>query len=187
MATSKSQRIGIWTIAIVLTVGTVGSFFAMVLENDNYKIDQEKAQKDYQAQLEQFREAQKEAQKANRPLEGYEAKPFDRSSISKLSVDVLKEGDGAVVQADSTINANYFGWTYDGSIFDSTNKNGTLTPIDFSLSQVIEGWQEGLTGVKVGSTVKLVIPAEKAYGNQDDGTGRPVGPLMFIVEVKEVK
>lgn len=173
MATSKSQRIGIWVIAVVLTIGTIGSFFIMVLENDNLKIDQENAQK--------------EAQKANRPLEGFEAKPFDKGSISKLSVDVLKNGDGPVVQADSTINANYFGWTSDGSIFDSTNKNGTLTPIDFSLSQVIEGWREGLTGVKVGSTVQLAIPAEKAYGSQDDGSGRPVGPLMFIVQVNALK
>lgn len=187
MATSKSQRIGIWVIAVVLTIGTIGSFFIMVLENDNLKIDQENAQKSYQEELKKYVEAQKEAQKANRPLEGFEAKPFDKGSISKLSVDVLKDGDGPVVQADSTINANYFGWTSDGSIFDSTNKNGTLTPIDFSLSQVIEGWQEGLTGVKVGSTVQLAIPAEKAYGSQDDGSGRPVGPLMFIVQVNALK
>lgn len=180
MATSKSQRIGIWVIAVVLAVGTIGSFFVAILANNNSEKDQENAKKQYQQLIDEQR-------KANKPLDGYQAEKFDKSSVTELKVETLKEGDGQVLAADSTITANYFGWTADGKIFDSTNKNGTTTPIDFSLAQVIKGWTEGLTGVKVGSTVKLSIPADKAYGDIDDGTGRPVGPLMFIVEVKAVK
>lgn len=180
MATSNAQRIGIWIIAIVMAVGTIGSFFAIILANDNQKVDQQNAQKSYE-------EALAESRKANKPLDGYEAAAFDKSSVTELKVETLKEGDGPELQADSTIAANYFGWTADGNIFDSTNKDGTTTPIDFGLNQVIKGWTEGLTGVKVGSVVKLSIPADKAYGDTDTGMGQPTGPLMFIVEVKELK
>ena len=180
MATSKSQRVGIWVIAGVMLIGTIGSFFVIILQNDNAKVDEQNAQTEYQKLVE-------EMQKANRPLDGHEAVAFDKDAVTELKVETLTQGDGEELKADSTITANYFGWTSDGKIFDSTNKDGTTTPIDFSLAQVIEGWTKGLTGVKVGSTVKLTIPGEMAYGNTDTGNGRPVGPLMFIVEVKGIK
>lgn len=180
MSATKSQRIGIWVIAIVMAVGTIGSFFVVILANDNAKLDQQKQQEAYQKLLD-------ESRKANKPLDGYEAVPFDKATVTELKAEVVKEGDGAEVKADSTINANYFGWTADGKIFDSTNKDGTTTPIDFSLAQVIKGWTEGLAGKKVGSVVKLSIPADKAYGDVDGGTGQPTGPLMFVVEIKALK
>jgi FKBP-type peptidyl-prolyl cis-trans isomerase len=184
MATSTAQRTGIWIIAIALTVGTIGGFIAMMLAPQNQAVDAERQQEEYEQMLKDYQEEQ---QKANEPLEGYSAKPFDAESVTKLEVETLKQGDGKVAAADSTISANYFGWTSDGKIFDSSRKSGTTTPIEFSLNGVIEGWTEGITGVKEGSVVKLTIPADKAYGSEDDGSGRPVGPLQFIVEVKEVK
>lgn len=180
MATSKSQRIGIWVIAIAMALGTIGSFFAIILANDNAKVDQQNS-------LDAQKKMMEELAKSNKPLEGYEATPFDKDDVTELKVEVLKEGDGEALDAESTLTANYFGWTYDGKIFDSTNKDGTVTPIDFSLAGVIKGWTEGLTGQKVGSVVKLLIPADKAYGSVDMGDGRPFGPLAFIVEIKEKK
>lgn len=138
--------------------------------------------------LKQIEEQNKMQNATKEPLPGHAAEAFDSASVTALKVETLKQGDGAAATAESTVTANYFGWTADGKIFDSTNKGGgTVTPIDFPLNGVIAGWTEGLTGVKQGSTVKLTIPAEKAYGAQDDGSGRPFGPLVFIVEVKEVK
>lgn len=137
--------------------------------------------------MKQIEEQQKATNAPKEPLAGFEAEPFDAASVTELKVDVLKEGEGKAATAESTVNANYFGWSADGVIFDSTNKGGTTAPIDFPLSGVITGWTEGLTGVKEGSTVKLTIPAEKAYGATDNGDGRPFGPLVFIVELKEVK
>ena len=187
MSTTKSQRIGIWVIAVVLTFGTIGSFFVVIIANNNNQVDQKAAQKQYQEQLDAYKKLQEEAKKANKPLEGYSVTKFEKDSVTKLKVETLKEGTGVVLKSDSTITANYFGWTSDGSIFDSTNKSGKVNPIDFSLSGVIEGWTKGLTGAKVGSTVQLTIPADQAYGSTDDGSGRPVGPLMFIVEIKAMK
>jgi FKBP-type peptidyl-prolyl cis-trans isomerase len=184
MATPKSQRIGIWVIAIVMLIGTIGSFAVMILANNNQVKDQQTQQQALAAQNQQVIDQAK----SNKPLDGYSAAPFDKASISGLKTDTLVQGDGAVATATSTLTVNYFGWTSNGSIFDSTNKTGTATPTDISLSGVIPGWTTGLTGVKAGSTVRLTIPADQAYG----AAGSPPliagnEPLMFIVEVRAVK
>ena len=184
MATSTAQRAGIWVIAVVLTVGTLAGFIAMILAPKNEAADAQRQQEEYAQMMNEYQEQQ---QQANEPLEGYSAEAFDANGVGELKVDTLKEGTGEALKADSSISANYFGWTSDAKIFDSTKKSGTTTPADFSLAQVIPGWQKGLTGVKVGSTVKLTIPAELAYGSTDNGSGQPVGPLQFIVEVKELQ
>ncbi|MBC7512763.1 FKBP-type peptidyl-prolyl cis-trans isomerase [Candidatus Saccharibacteria bacterium] len=184
MATSTAQRTGIWIIAIVLTIGTLAGFIAMILAPENEAKDTATQEAEYQKMLKDY---QQEQQKANEPLDGYSAEAFDGNSVTELKVDTLVQGEGEVLTKDSKISANYFGWTSDGKIFGSSKKNGTTTPIEFALNGVITGWTEGLTGVKVGSVVKLTIPAEKAYGATDDGSGRPVGPLQFIVEIKELK
>ena len=142
-----------------------------------------------QQQLEQQLKQQQEATKMNEPLDGYSAEAFDKASVTELKVETLKEGDGTAATANSTVKANYFGWTSDGKIFDSSKKLGSAaSPVSFPLSGVIKGWTEGLTGVKAGSVVKLTIPADKAYG----ATGSPpsIGanePLVFVVELVEVK
>ena len=63
MATSKAQRIGIIVIAVVMTVGTIGSFFIMILANENQVADQQKEQEQYQQQLKEYQEQMAEAQK----------------------------------------------------------------------------------------------------------------------------
>jgi FKBP-type peptidyl-prolyl cis-trans isomerase len=186
MATSQSQRIGIWIIAVVMVIGTLGSFAAMVLANDNAKIDQQNQDKllaDYQKQQQQ---AAEEGAAQSEPLDGYEAKPFSADSVTELKKEILKKGDGAVLKSSDSINVSYFGWLPDGRIFDSSKKAGKDTPIDLSLQGVIAGWTEGLTGEKVGSTVKLVIPAEKAYGPQASGTIPANSPLTFILKINKL-
>lgn len=188
MATKTSQRIAILIIAIVMTVGTIGSFVVIVLANNNQSSDQANQQKALADYAKQQSDAAKAHAASSKPLDGYAAAPFDKTSVKSLGVEVLKQGDGTALKADSTVVANYFGWTSDGKIFDSTNQNGTVTPATFSLQGVIKGWTQGLTGVKAGSVVKLTIPADLAYG----ATGSPptIGanePLQFIIEVVSVK
>jgi FKBP-type peptidyl-prolyl cis-trans isomerase len=171
-----------------MTVGTIGSFFVVILANSNQTKDAEQQQKLFAEYQENQKKAQEERQKTLEPLEGYAAEAFDAASVSELKSEVLVEGTGAELKEDSGMSVNYFGWTADGKIFDSTRVKGVTTPTDqLKLNGVIEGWKEGLVGKKAGSVVKLTIPADKAYGSTDNGMGQPVGPLMFIVEVKEVK
>ena len=175
---TNAQRIIIWIIAVVMAVGTLGSFFIFMLPAANKpvatqaEIDAQKQQQEYQDSL--------------KPLEGYMAEQFDADSVTELKTEDLVTGDGTEVTEESTISANYFGWTSDGKIFDSTNSDGTTNPVQFSLKEVIEGWSKGLAGSKQGSVRKLTIPAEQAYGKETNGMS-PAGPLMFIVEIKEVK
>lgn len=104
-------------------------------------------------------------------------------TVSKLVVTTLIEGKGAATQKGQNITVNYVGVTYaDGKEFDSSWKRSQ--PLDFQLGTggVIQGWDQGLLGVKVGSRVQLDIPASLAYGDSP-ANGAPAGTLRFIVDV----
>ncbi len=183
MATKKSTRIGIWVIAAVMLVGTLGSFAAMMIQPANDKIDQQKAEEQLAQQQEMQRIAAEERAKTTEPLDGYTAEKFDGESVDELQKEVLVAGEGAVLKATDSINVSYFGWLADGRIFDSSKISGNNTPIDIPLNGVIEGWTEGIVGEKVGSTIKLVIPADKAYGPQASGIIPANAPLAFILRI----
>ena len=80
---------------------------------------------------------------------------------------VLKEGTGAAGKASDTVTVNYFGETYQAK--EPFDESYTKTPLNSPLSQLIQGWSIGLTGVKVGSRVLLQIPP--AYGYDAEGSG----------------
>ncbi|WP_183512791.1 FKBP-type peptidyl-prolyl cis-trans isomerase [Paeniglutamicibacter cryotolerans] len=112
--------------------------------------------------------------------------PAGKADPAKLEVTVLKEGDGPAATKDSTVVAHYIGARLeDGKVFDGSYSRGE--PSEFPLSGVIKGWTEGLTGIKQGSTVLLSIPTDMAYGKDAAAMGKPAGPLVFIVELQEVK
>lgn len=182
-STSKVQKFVIWLIIIAMTVGSLGAYFVVIIANNNQKVEQEQQAK-MQAELQKQQE--EEAKKVKEPLDGYAAESFDKANVTKLVKEDLKMGDGKVATKDSTVKVNYFGWTSDGTIFDSSKKDGTLSPVEFPLKGVIAGWTEGLDGIKAGGVRKLTIPADKAYGDTPQN-GAPAGPLVFIVEVLEVK
>ena len=185
MATPRSQRIGIWVIAIVMAVGTFLSFYVMALSMQNQQTDEAKAVKEYQEQ--QVAAAKLNAENSE-ALTGYSARKFDAKSVTELKVEVLKEGTGAVVKSTDTLNTSYFGWLSDGTIFDSSKKKDTAdAAIDFALSGVISGWTKGLTGQKVGSTVRLTIPSEQAYSTTGSGIIPANAPLEFIVQIHSAK
>ncbi len=193
MASSdRAQRIGIWIIAIVMTVGTIGSFVVIILANDNAATDQAAQQKAYAAQLAESQKQQAAAAQTNADnsesfSSAYVASAFDAATATALKVDVLKDGTGDVVKSTDSINASYFGWTSDGKIFDSSKKKGVAdAPVTFGLSKVISGWSKGLTGLKVGSIVKLTIPASEAYGATGSGIIPANAPLQFIVEIHKI-
>lgn len=186
MSTSNSQRIGIWVIAGVLLVGTLGSFLAMMLAPANQEIDQAELAKQQAAAQQEQQVAAEERAKSVEPLEGYTAAAFDSASVTELKKEVLVQGSGDAVKETDTINVSYFGWLAGGNIFDSSKRSGTNTPIELPLNGVIAGWTEGLKGEKVGSTVKLTIPSEKAYGSQASGSIPANSPLAFIVTINSI-
>ncbi len=97
-------------------------------------------------------------------------------------------GTGKEVKPGAKVKVHYTGWLTDdkATIFDSSVKRNE--PIEFPLSGVIKGWQDGIPGMKVGGTRVLLIPPEQAYGSR--GAGGLIGPnatLVFRVEMLDTR
>jgi FKBP-type peptidyl-prolyl cis-trans isomerase FklB len=95
---------------------------------------------------------------------------------------VLQEGSGEQPNADSNVTVHYEGSLIDGTVFDSSYKR--KQPATFSLSQVIQGWQEALPMMRVGGKWQIFVPADLAYG--DRGAGELIKPgatLIFDIEL----
>lgn len=191
MATSKSQRIGIWVIAVVMAVGTIGSFFVIILANDNAKIDQSSAQaqqdeltKKYQEYQDKVNAQGDELSKTYYPIFSVysdRVAAFDKSSVKALTTEDLKIGDGEEIKDDTAYSAYYIGFNPDGKIFDQSI-DGDKLKAPIKGQGLIEGWTEGVKGMKIGGVRILTIPAEKAYGERGQGDDIPPHtPLKFIV------
>jgi peptidylprolyl isomerase len=99
-----------------------------------------------------------------------------------LVTEDLKPGDGAVVTAGQTLSVNYIGVSCStGKIFDSSYSRGQ--PASFALSGVIQGWQDGIPGMKVGGQRLLGIPPSLGYGDRGQGAIAPGETLWFVVDV----
>lgn len=110
-----------------------------------------------------------------------------RTTPSGLQIISVQPGTGAEAKAGSTVSVHYTGYLTDGTKFDSSIGG---EPIEFPLGtgSVIEGWDEGLLGMKVGEKRRLIIPPQLGYGAQ--GAGGVIPPnatLVFDVELVQVQ
>lgn len=99
------------------------------------------------------------------------------------SIDLVM-GTGAEATSGATVEVHYTGWLVDGSKFDSSLDRGR--PFGFTLGarQVIQGWDQGVIGMKVGGKRKLTIPPELGYGARGfPGAIPPNATLVFEVEL----
>ncbi len=107
-------------------------------------------------------------------------------AVSELQVVDLVVGTGAEAKADSTVTAHYTGaLVADGTIFQSSKDTGN--PFTSSLGRLIQGWQEGIPGMKAGGTRRLIIPAAKAYGSQSQPGIPANSDLVFDIELISVQ
>jgi FKBP-type peptidyl-prolyl cis-trans isomerase len=98
----------------------------------------------------------------------------------------IKVGSGATATPTSTITATYTGaLASSGVIFQSSLDSGQ--PFTTPLTQVIQGWQAGIPGMKVGGTRRMMIPAQYAYGPQSVAGIPPNSDLVFDVTLLAVK
>ena len=105
-----------------------------------------------------------------------------------LELKDLDCGSGKRAERGATLTVHYVGELEGGRVFDSSRRRGA--PFQFALGrgQVIQGWDEGLVGMKVGGTRRLVVPPELAYG--PDGFPPAIPPnatLIFEVELLEAR
>jgi FKBP-type peptidyl-prolyl cis-trans isomerase len=98
----------------------------------------------------------------------------------------LVVGEGAEVQVGSAVTVHYTGWLHDGTLLDSSRTFDDPFTFTVGAGEVIQGWDEGLQGMKVGGERKLVIPSHLAYGSKQSGPVPPYATLVFDVELLEV-
>ena len=120
------------------------------------------------------------------PALGVSLPEFTRTTSGLYFRDV-QAGTGAAAANGRKVAVHYTGWLPSGEEFDSSRPRGE--PIEFALGQgeVIDGWDEGIAGMKVGGKRKLVIPAPLGYGASGGGPIPPNSVLVFDVELMAVK
>lgn len=106
----------------------------------------------------------------------------------ELIIEEITVGEGDEAQVGQTVSVHYTGWLTDGTKFDSSKDRNE--PFEFPLGRgyVIQGWDKGVAGMKVGGSRKLTIPPEMGYGAR--GAGGVIPPnatLVFEVELLGVR
>lgn len=106
---------------------------------------------------------------------------------SGLYIRDLQEGTGEEVGPGQQAVVHYTGWLPTGEEFDSS-RGGEPFGFEVGAGNVIQGWDEGVAGMRVGGQRQLVIPAELAYGDRGAGGVIPPGAvLVFDVELLDVQ
>jgi FKBP-type peptidyl-prolyl cis-trans isomerase FkpA len=108
---------------------------------------------------------------------------------SGLHIQDIEEGTGAVAEPGSTVLVHYTGWLANGEQFDSSRPRGEPFQVVIGVGEVIDGWDQGIPGMRVGGTRRLVIPPALGYGAMGAGMGiiPPGATLVFDVELLEVR
>jgi FKBP-type peptidyl-prolyl cis-trans isomerase FklB len=118
-------------------------------------------------------------------LSSNKTKPGVVTTASGLQYLVLKEGTGPKPTINDKVKCDYEGRLIDGTIFDSSIKQGK--PIEFAVNGVIAGWTEALQLMNTGSKYRLFIPSNLAYGDQQMGADiKPGSTLIFDVDLIEI-
>jgi len=105
-----------------------------------------------------------------------------------LKIEVLQGGTGDAIANGQTAVVQYTGWLTDGTKFDSSVDRGQPFSFPLGAGRVIQGWDQGVLGMKVGEKRKLTIAPELGYGTS--GAGGVIPPnatLIFEVELLEIK
>lgn len=117
-------------------------------------------------------------------LEGTKLANFTPTpQVDELQIIDSIEGTGDVVPVGGTVTAHYTGaLAKDGTIFQSSHDFGD--PVTFPLDRVIKGWTDGVPGMKVGGTRRLIIPSAQAYGSVRAAANIPPNSdLVFDIEL----
>lgn len=168
----KSQRVFALTLAILFLVSSVG-FTGVII---------------WQAIQEGDDQTVSDNQPTDGQLQGTKLANFEPlGEVKELQRIDLKDGTGETVKEGATITAHYTGaLASNGTIFQSSLDMGQ--PATFGLDQVIPGWTEGVPGMKVGGTRRLIIPAELAYGAQSPSADIPPNSaLVFDIELIQIE
>lgn len=166
--TRKSTRIIIWVIALVMAIGFVGSYFLLILQNN----DANSA-------------TQTNSQSTNQNTTPDPTAYRVSGKVASLQTADLTVGTGAEAKAGDLVTVHYKGTLAQSGVkFDSSYDKGE--PITCKLTDFIPGWQQGIPGMKVGGKRRLVIPSSLAYGANAQSSIPANSDLVFEVELLAV-
>ena len=115
--------------------------------------------------------------------------PSDQTPSYQLEIEDLTVGDGEEAAAGRTVEVHYVGHAWSsGEQFDASWDRGDTFKFGLGGGQVIEGWDQGVTGMKVGGRRRITIPPMLGYGKR--GAGGVIGPdetLVFVVDLISVR
>ena len=198
--TSPRQRIVIVFIALLMLLSTFALYASIVLSSNgssssaetNALTAEEEAR--YQELLTEYQD------KVNAQASELSSKYFDEFATFKSRVksfnaadvtDVtwtdLKVGDGEEVNSEDFVeySAYYIGWLSDETVFDSSfddaSKPTALNSPLAGTTEMIQGWKDGIQGMKIGGVREISIPSALGYGDQDQGSIPANSPLRFVV------
>ena len=115
-----------------------------------------------------------------------EVEPVEGAPPDTLTVEDLVEGDGEEVAEGDVLTVHYLGMTWGGSEFASSWERGQPLTYTHGEGRWVEGWEQGIDGMRVGGRRRIVVPPELGYG-QRGAPGVPPGEtLVFVVDLLDV-
>ena len=201
LKTSGKQRVFISLIAIVMLGSILASYVAIVMNGSSSKNDSSELKVDeakiaeyteeYEKAVANFSEATKDDfnrfSKYRSEVKAYNESTANEEGIKTKDYEV---GSGAEITGkDSQYLAYYIGWCADETVFDSSfddseNPTALAKIVDPSVG-MIEGWNKGVVGMKIGGIREMTIPGELAYGETQEICGGLNKPLKFIAMAVE--
>ncbi len=104
-----------------------------------------------------------------------------------FKIEVIREGNGDIAESGQRVAVHYEGRLTDDTVFDASRRRGQPFTFTVGAGQVIQGWEQGVAGMRVGEMRRLTIPSELGYGAS--GVGDVIPPhasLLFDIELMAV-
>lgn len=117
--------------------------------------------------------------------DGPDAQKEFTTTASGLQYRILRKGNGDFPTINDKFVAHYKGWLDNGKEFDTSYDDGV--PLTLPVTQVVDGWKEGLQLIDIGGKIELIIPPELGYKDRDMGDIPPNSTLHFIMELVDIQ
>lgn len=115
------------------------------------------------------------------------ASALSGNRVTKLVVTDIVIGEGEEVEQGDEVSVHYIGTLQNGQEFDNSYKKGEAFTFEVGSSKVIDGWNEGIIGMKVGGQRVIIVPSDMAYGREGYGPIPGNATVVYAIELIEIE